>query len=201
MTTKKLKPINLLRRKIDFEDNINPNNGNPVNWKYQKDTYELNEKKESGKENESHSEDFFIDKVVDHKVNIDQKHRHEKAGERLYRVSWPGYKTDADTLELTRHLPQSKKEAEHPRHDLSSQQRLTKRNSKLKLVLRRLGESSISEKSPRHKYLVNKPSTSDPTSSVVDLVVPVTVPSYRGTSLKPTHKADRKTPASDQTTS
>lgn len=58
--------------------------------------------------NEAPTEDFLIEKFVDHKINTSQRHRYAEAGKPLYSVSWYSYKTDDDTWEPTLHRPRGK---------------------------------------------------------------------------------------------
>lgn len=54
------------------------------------------------------TEEFVIDKVVDHKVNRNRRHKLANVGELLFKVGWYGYEPDKDTWEPVRHLPQGK---------------------------------------------------------------------------------------------
>ena len=56
----------------------------------------------------SDTEEFTIEKVVDHKRNRSRKHRYAKYGETLFRVRWYGYAESADTWEPIINLPRSK---------------------------------------------------------------------------------------------
>ena len=53
------------------------------------------------------TEEFVIDKVVDHKLNKNRRHKFANVGEPLFRVRWYGYEPDQDTREPVRHLPRS----------------------------------------------------------------------------------------------
>ena len=64
---------------------------------------------QQGKEDQaSDTEEFTIEKFVNHKRNLSRKHRFAKYGETLFRVRWYGYAASADTWEPIRHLPRSK---------------------------------------------------------------------------------------------
>lgn len=54
------------------------------------------------------TEDFAIDKIIDHNINTSRKHRYSKAGEPIYGVRWYGFETDDDAWEQTRSLPRGK---------------------------------------------------------------------------------------------
>ena len=54
------------------------------------------------------TEEFVIDKVVDHKLNKNRRHKFVNVGEPLFRVRWYGYGPDQDTWEPVRYLPRSK---------------------------------------------------------------------------------------------
>ena len=54
------------------------------------------------------TEEFVIDKVVDHKLNKNRRHKFANVGEPLFLVRWYGYEPDQDTWKPVRHLPHSK---------------------------------------------------------------------------------------------
>ena len=56
----------------------------------------------------SETEEFTIEKVVNHKRNWSREHQYAKYGETLFRIRWYGYAASADTWEPIRHLPRSK---------------------------------------------------------------------------------------------
>ena len=56
----------------------------------------------------SDTEEFTIEKVVDHKRNRSRNHLYAKHGETLFRVRWYRYAASAETWEPIRHLPRSK---------------------------------------------------------------------------------------------
>ena len=62
------------------------------------------EQQQEGRE----TEDFVIDKIVNHRVNRSRNHEYAKYGENLYPVRWYGFKPQDDTWEPTEHLPRSK---------------------------------------------------------------------------------------------
>lgn len=49
------------------------------------------------KNNEAPTEDFVIEKIIDHKINTSRRHRYSKEGEPLYRVRCYAFETDEDT--------------------------------------------------------------------------------------------------------
>ena len=54
------------------------------------------------------TEEFVIDKVVDHKVYRNRRHKFANVGELLFKVRWYGYEPADDTWEPIKHLPRSK---------------------------------------------------------------------------------------------
>ena len=56
----------------------------------------------------SDTEEFTVEKVVDHKRNKSRKHRYAKYGETLFLLRWYDYASITDTWEPIIHLPRSK---------------------------------------------------------------------------------------------
>lgn len=59
-------------------------------------------------DDEKETEEFVINKVVNHRTNKSRNHQYADYGEPLYRVRWFRVKPSDDTWKPTAHLPRSK---------------------------------------------------------------------------------------------
>lgn len=71
-------------------------------------TNEGNETEKNKEHNEAHTEDFVIEKIVNHQTNKCRLHPYARAREAIYVVRSYGHETDDETPKQTRHLPRGK---------------------------------------------------------------------------------------------
>ena len=69
--------------------------------------------------NEDDTEEFVMDKIVNHRINKSKKHRYAEVGEQLYRIRWYNLGPADDTWEPISHIPRSKVLSYHRRKNLA----------------------------------------------------------------------------------
>ena len=102
------KEVDNLRDIVNVDDDGRKRDDARTHTQEEEEQIILDERKISEKENEVPTEEFVIDKIVNHKINRSRRHRYAKAGEPLYLVRWYGFEEEDDTWEPTKHLPRSK---------------------------------------------------------------------------------------------
>ena len=86
------KEVDNLRDIVNVDDDGRKRDDARTHTQEEEEQIILDERKISEKENEVPTEEFVIDKIVNHKINRSRRHRYAKAGEPLYRVRWYGSK-------------------------------------------------------------------------------------------------------------